>query len=487
MKTRKQWIAMLLMLAMLFTALPIAAFAEESAPQQEEGQPETEPVESDAKEKESTSPVKENEETGEQKTESQTVAKTQGAEGAQNGKSELPKGKVIVRWNVKEGKGYYNPDDKGKVVRFYIPIYYYKDRKAKVIWPIYQGEVGGEDKELPVPLMIDEQGKEVESGGYELSDGFISPLRIGNSPQIYAASTGFDSKTKELDVLVCQENNIDTKLVIKEGTEVADEDWQDLKMRLTFKKEDLENGKVSKTEDPFMSPVKAGVVVEENILFPKNGAESINFFTSESEYWIRDGSFYRAMEGNRMDLFNPYTGRYKKFYLKAEWADGPRKAELDKRYKLDVSGNDLDGWVVTLSNPEKEKPEEPSTPSVPSKDVKIIFDANEGAWANGDTRRVHPCAVGSTITIESAPMREGYKFLYWKGSKYNPGDRYLVEGAHTFTAMWEKDEKKPEEKPSVDSKIKTPRGSALTAEEIAKILAGMKKAVPAIPRAGVGR
>lgn len=30
------------------------------------------------------------------------------------------------------------------------------------------------------------------------------------------------------------------------------------------------------------------------------------------------------------------------------------KAELDKRYKLDVSGNDLDGWVVTLSNPEKE-------------------------------------------------------------------------------------------------------------------------------------
>ena len=41
--------------------------------------------------------------------------------------------------------------------------------------------------------------------------------------------------------------------------------------------------------------------------------------------------------------------------------------------------------------------------------------------------------------------------------------------------------------PSDDSKIKTPRGSALTAEEIAKILAGSKKVVPAIPRAGVGR
>ena len=480
MKTRKQWIAMLLMLAMLFTALPLAAFAEET------------PAEAGVQEQEkSTSPVKENMETGDQETESQTVAQTQGAGGAQNGNSGLPKGKVIVRWKISGGKGAYNPEDEGKTVSFYIPISYYKGSDEKVIWPRYQGKVGEDDREFPVPLMIDEDRKEVESGGWELRDGNISPLRIGNSPQIYAASTGYNPKTKELQVVVYQQNNIDTKLVIKEGTEVAEEDWQDLKMRLTFKKEKLSDGKVSETEDPFMSPVKAGVVVEENILFPKNGSPSVNFFTSESEYWIRDGSFYRAMEGNRMDLFNPYTGRYQKFYLKAEWADGPRKAELDKRYKLDVSGNDLDGWVVTLSNPEKEKPEEPSTPSTPSEPseiVDIVFNANEGAWANGDTRRVYHRAVGSTIMIESAPMREGYKFLYWEGSKYYPGQDFTVPAnGHTFTAIWEKEEQKPEEKPSVDSKIKTPRGSALTAEEIAKILAGTKKVVPAIPRAGVGR
>ena len=483
MKTRKQWIAMLLMLAMLFTALPLAAFAEEAPAEQ----PETELAESDGQENESTSPVKENMGTGEQESESQMVAKTQGAEGAQNGNSGLPKGKVIVRWKISGGKGAYNPEDEGKTVSFYIPISYYKGSDEKVIWPRYQGKVGEDDREFPVPLMIDEDRKEVESGGWELRDGNISPLRIGNSPQIYAASTGYNPKTKELEVVVYQQNNIDTKLVIKEGTEVADEDWEDLKMRLTFKKEDLENGKVSNTEDPFMSPVKAGVVVEENILFPKNGSPSVNFFTSESEYWIRDGSFYRAMEGNRMDLFNPYTGRYKKFYLKAEWT-GERKAELDKRYQLEVSGNDIDGWTVTLSNREEEKPDEPSTPSVPSEIVEIVFNANEGAWANGDTRRVYRRAVDSVITIESAPMREGYKFLYWKGSKFYPGESFVVpDGGHTFVAQWEKDEKKPEEKPSVDSKIKTPRGSALTAEEISKILAGSKKVVPAIPRAGVGR
>ena len=47
MKTGKQWIAMLLMLAMLFTALPLAAFAEDepAAPAVEEQEESTPPEE----------------------------------------------------------------------------------------------------------------------------------------------------------------------------------------------------------------------------------------------------------------------------------------------------------------------------------------------------------------------------------------------------------------------------------------------------------
>ena len=126
------------------------------------------------------------------------------------------------------------------------------------------------------------------------------------------------------------------------------------------------------------------------------------------------------------------------------------------------------------------------TPSVPSVKERILFDANGGAWENGETRREYRRTVGSTITIEAAPTREGYKFLYWKGSEHHPGENYTVPaGGHTFVAQWEKVEKPSV--PSVDSKIKTPRGSALTPEEIAKILAGTKKVIPAIPKAGVGR
>ena len=129
---------------------------------------------------------------------------------------------------------------------------------------------------------------------------------------------------------------------------------------------------------------------------------------------------------------------------------------------------------------------DPGTPSVPSVKELILFDANGGAWENGETRREYRRTVGSTITIEAAPTREGYKFLYWKGSEHHPGENYTVPaGGHTFVAQWEKVEKPSV--PSVDSKIKTPRGSALTPEEIAKILAGTKKVIPAIPKAGVGR
>ena len=42
---------------------------------------------------------------------------------------------------------------------------------------------------------------------------------------------------------------------------------------------------------------------------------------------------------------------------------------------------------------------------------------------------------GSTILIHNAPdARANYKFLYWEGSEYYPGQEYTVEDNHTFTA-----------------------------------------------------
>ena len=69
--------------------------------------------------------------------------------------------------------------------------------------------------------------------------------------------------------------------------------------------------------------------------------------------------------------------------------------------------------------------------------VKIIFDPNGGNW-NGDTKnKIVIVKKRDEITIEKAPTREGYKFLYWKGSEYHPGDKYTANEDHTFVAQWE--------------------------------------------------
>ena len=92
----------------------------------------------------------------------------------------------------------------------------------------------------------------------------------------------------------------------------------------------------------------------------------------------------------------------------------------------------------------------------------IIFDPNGGTFADGSTENVIVHAkYNEVITIIDAPTREGYTFLYWKGSEYQPGDSYTVTGDHTFVAQWET-EAQPEPKPA-DVLPKTSDPTAYTA------------------------
>ena len=78
----------------------------------------------------------------------------------------------------------------------------------------------------------------------------------------------------------------------------------------------------------------------------------------------------------------------------------------------------------------------------------ISFDLG-GGTLDGESGTVVKNYDYGTVFELPAPVREGYRFLYWKGSQYNAGDSYTVDGAHTFTAVWEKiEEKKEETKPS---------------------------------------
>lgn len=72
---------------------------------------------------------------------------------------------------------------------------------------------------------------------------------------------------------------------------------------------------------------------------------------------------------------------------------------------------------------------------------KIIYNPNGGVLRGKTESTIITYTEGETIEIIEAPTREGYEFLYWKGSMYNPGDPYKVENDHLFIAQWKKIEK----------------------------------------------
>lgn len=68
--------------------------------------------------------------------------------------------------------------------------------------------------------------------------------------------------------------------------------------------------------------------------------------------------------------------------------------------------------------------------------VVITYDPNGGAWGNDANKKEVVVTKGTEIEIIEAPTREGHTFLYWKGSEFQPGDKYTANADHTFTAVW---------------------------------------------------
>ena len=72
---------------------------------------------------------------------------------------------------------------------------------------------------------------------------------------------------------------------------------------------------------------------------------------------------------------------------------------------------------------------------------ELKFDPNGGKWTEGGSAvREYEANLETDFDIIDAPKREGYSFVCWKGSKYQPGDKYTVAEDHVFTAEWKKNE-----------------------------------------------
>ena len=105
-------------------------------------------------------------------------------------------------------------------------------------------------------------------------------------------------------------------------------------------------------------------------------------------------------------------------------------------YADSVTGDMSSGFVIANSHT-PENPVGPVDPDDPD-EYFITYKLNGGSY-NGSTEDiVEKYEDGTVITIHEAPVRDGYKFLYWKGSEYHPGDKYTVREDHTLEAQWEK-------------------------------------------------
>ena len=72
---------------------------------------------------------------------------------------------------------------------------------------------------------------------------------------------------------------------------------------------------------------------------------------------------------------------------------------------------------------------------------ELEFDPNGGTWKDGGSDvKKYEADLETQFDVIGAPKRDGYTFICWRGSKYQPGQKYLVNSDHTFTAEWKKND-----------------------------------------------
>ena len=100
----------------------------------------------------------------------------------------------------------------------------------------------------------------------------------------------------------------------------------------------------------------------------------------------------------------------------------------------DSSKNTSEDQIIEFTITEETAPDDPD-----AEKFVITFDLN-GGTLDGKTGQIKKSYNGGSIITMPEPSREGYTFEYWKGSKYEAGQKYKVTEDHLFVAQWKKSE-----------------------------------------------
>ncbi|MDD7402016.1 MAG: InlB B-repeat-containing protein [Eubacteriales bacterium] len=146
-------------------------------------------------------------------------------------------------------------------------------------------------------------------------------------------------------------------------------------------------------------------------------------------------------------------------------------------YKKTVKGDVKNGFTISYTLPVEPSPE--------GRKYVVIVDPNGGVWPDGSSENLRYLFDGGDIfTLPEPPSKAGHVFDYWQGSRYNPGDEYVVTEDHYFLAIWN-----PTEVPEirvpipVGGQTSTPSPSRPTPMQATPVPAQ----VVALPRTGESR
>lgn len=335
---------------------------------------------------------------------------------------------IFLLWqHYSMGKGWYNPKDEGKEVSFhYVLKFRGKNKNGEVKnrlstnYITYKGKIG-QDFRISVPV---DEIKSKDGETYTDCEIYQIDIPISEENRIYGGSATV--KDTFIATNIVQNMETLTKMVISPGAIILEGDKENIKVRFS------------------VAQIKEGH--ETYPLYNRNRKPvdaEIDFKEGEEAIALASRNFYRAVFGNQLDLFSPYTGKYKEHKLHADFS-GDNKDELNKKYNLEVSGDDIKGWTVTLSSKinkgEREEIKDESN-------YKTIYK-NDPTLLKGKTKIKQEGAKGFTRvkTVYYYIQDENGKEEILKAEEpvteiVNPTDRIVLVGTKIATEDVNKPEK----------------------------------------------
>lgn len=239
--------------------------------------------------------------------------------------------KVRIGWKYSDSKGYYNQADEGKPVSFNysIRIQYIGENGKKNYTSVtkrFDGKIG-------TPLEFDIKTDEIkDDNGQIIKDFNVESIDIKPDDENYIYQISNQNQPNKGIIGGYITQNMNTSLVgIKDPNAIIlDEDKESLNIEFTITQ--IHNGQITEK------------------LTNRRKLISSNRKFQEGEFKLyNDRSFKRALIQNSLNLYSHSSEKFKDFILKAEFT-GDNAERLRKLYSLDMQGNDLDGWKLTLKS-----------------------------------------------------------------------------------------------------------------------------------------